>query len=302
MNKYLLIVLGLFILTGCGESYSVPRATFHIDLKNAEDAKILAQQINEFLLSEGFADLGIYEEMINLLSHSGAREEYNMKEIYDDQIQRIRLERNYVNKSRKIDVQITDYSDPDLKKRYVNYPTSESAITGLPSLEVNIHNMRPGGFSADALKFYDKFTSLINSKYGGDIKIIFSPPKSDQKEFYRISTKNLLGRTFNWIVVFVLTIAIFGLIIIKLLKLTKLNIFQKRAIFSICGSILSTPLPFPVATILTTLLPSVFAIPAIGSDYFSRIADVGIKSFLICFSLCVLLSVILIKEKKTAGE
>ena len=302
MINYLLIVLGIFVLTGCGESYSVPRATFHIDLKNANDTKVLAQQINEFLLSEGFTDLGIYEEMIDLLSHSGAREEYNMKEIYDNQIQRIRLERNYVNKSRKIDVQITDYSDPELKKRYVNYPTSESAISEQPSLEVNIHNMRPGGFSTDALQFYDKFTSHINSKYDGDINIIFSPPKSDQKEFYRISTKNLIGRIFNWLVVFSLSIAIFGLIIIKLLKLTKLRIFQKRAIFSICGSLLSTPLPFPVATILTALLPSVFAISAIGTDYFSRIADEGITSFIISFSLCVLLSVILIKKKKPIGE
>ncbi len=302
MNKYILIVLGIFILTGCGESYTVPRATFHIDLNNPDEAKKLSLQMNEFLLSEGFEDLGIYEEMIDLLSHNGARDEYNMKDIYDDQIQRTRLERNYINRTRKIDVMITDYSDPELKKRYVNYPTSESTITDLPSLEVNIHNMRPGGFSADALLFYEKFHSLIKSKHDGDINIVFSPPKSDQKEFYRISAKNFIGKIFNWLVVFAVSITIFGLIIIKLLKLTKLNILQKRAIFGISGSILSTPLPFPIATIFTTLLPSVLAIPLIGSDYFSRIADVGIKSFLVCFSLCAILSVLLIKEKKTAGE
>ena len=299
MRSKLLTTLLSIMLTSCGSSYSVPRATMHIDVLDAHQFHMIRDNISTFLITKGFADLGKDEEMLELLEWSSKKHQGDIvAKTKTDQINRIHRTRHFKSEDLEVDVMIIDYSDTAIKMRFVNYPTSETEITDSPTLELNIYNYRPGGFSIEAHEFYKEMHSFIESNHNGSIRTIFSPPETDQGEFYKTSAINLLVGALWWFIVYLVSIGIFGFVLIKFLNRTKLAVVTKRVIFSLFGTILATPLPFPAATIFVIVLPSVLAIRAIGSDYFIRIQEFAIPSFIISASLCVLVSIYFIKSQQ----
>ncbi|MGS0496910.1 hypothetical protein ACU8V4_06750 [Pseudoalteromonas mariniglutinosa] len=300
MRSTVLIILLSIMLISCGSSYSVPRAALHIDVTDANQFNTLLGSIRDFLQAKDFADLGKDEEMLELLKwSSGKHKGDSIANTNNDQISRIHRTRRFKSEELELDVVIIDYSDLAIKKRFVNYPSSESVISDSPALELNIYNYRPRGFSIEGHKLYEEILSFIESNHNKPINIIFSPPETNQKEFYKVSAINFLTGGVWWLIVYTISIGIFGFIIIKTLNRTKFTVVNKRAIFALFGTILATPLPFPAATIFVIVLPSVMALPAIGSDYFSRIQTFAIPSFIVSAALCVLLSIYLIKGSKS---
>lgn len=298
MRNTALITILSIVLISCGISYSVPRATLHIDLVSSNQMDMVRNDISSFLISKGFRDLGKDEEMLELLEWSSKQHEGDViAKTNSDSINRIHRTRHFKNEDIEVDVMIIDYSDTAIKKRFVNYPTSETEITESPSIELNIYNYRPGGFSAEAHGFYNEMYSFIKSNYKVPIQTIFSPPATNQIEFYKTSVVNLLSGALWWLIVYLISISLFGFIIIKILNRTKLEISSKRVVFSLLGTIFATPLPFPAATIMVVVLPGVLAIPAIGSDYFVRIQDFAIPSFIISAALCFLISIYFINGR-----
>jgi len=300
MRSTILIILLSIMLTSCGSSYSVPRATLHIDVNDASQFNILRDSVSDFLVAKGFVDLGKDEEMLDLLEWSSKKHEGDaIAKTNSDQINRIHRTRRFKSEELEMDVVIIDYSDPEIKKRFVNYTTSESEISDSPALELNIYNYRPGGFSIEGHKFYEEILLFIESNHNSHLNIIFSPPETNQGEFYKVTSINLLSSGLWWLIIYTISIGIFGFIIIKTLNRTKFSVVTKRAIFALLGTILSTPLPFPAATIFVIVLPSVLALPAIGSDYFVRIQDFAIPSFVVSAAFCVLISTYFIKGSKS---
>ena len=295
----LIITLSIMLLS-CGISYSVPRATLHIDLIDANQMDMMRGQIGSFLTSKDFEDLGKDEEMLALLEWSSRKHgNDSVVKIDSDSISRIHRTRHFTNKVIEIDVMIIDYSDTTIKKRLVNYPASETEITDSPSIELNIYNYRPGGFSVEAHRFYEEMYSFLKSKSNAPIHTVFSPPATDQKEYYKISAVNLLSGALWWLVVYLMSISLVGFLMIKILNRTNLAVAYKRTAFALFGTILATPLPFPAATILVVILPSILAIPAIGSDYFVRIQNFAIPSFIVSAVLCVVISIYFIRGRKS---
>lgn len=288
------------MLVSCGSSYSVPRAALHIDVTDSNQFNILRDSIKEFLIAKGFVDLGKDEEMLDLLEWSSKKHQGDaIAKTNSDQINRIHRTRRFKNEVLDVDVVIIDYSDIAIKKRFVSYSTSESKISDSPTLELNIYNYRPGGFSIEAHKFYEEIILFIESNHNSPINTVFSPPETNQSEFYKVTAINLLSSGFWWLIVYAISIGIFGFIIIKTLNCTEFTVIAKRAIFALLGTILATPLPFPAATIFVIVLPSVMALPAIGSDYFLRIQAFAIPSFIVSAALCVLISIYFIKGSKS---
>lgn len=298
MRKILLLLLVSMMLASCGISYSVPRATIHIDLDGETHIDSVRSNVSSFLVSKGFEDLGKDEEMLELLEWSTKQHEGDaIARVNRDSIDRIHRTRHFKNEDIEVDVMIIDYSDIAVKERFVNYQNPETKITDSPSVELNIYNYRPGGFSSEAHIFYKELVSFITSNNLGEIRVIFTPPDTNETEFYKVRSINLLSSAIWWLVVYVASISIFGFIISKLLRRITLDIKFKRALFTLSCTILSTPLPFPAATILVIVLPSVLAIPAIGSDYFTRIQDFAIPSFIVSAFLCALISFYFIRDE-----
>jgi hypothetical protein len=300
MQSKVLIILISIMLVSCGSSYSVPRATLHIDVPDANQFNILRDSISTFLLAKDFTDLGKDEEMLELLEWSNKKHQGDVvAKSNSGLIDRIHRTIRFKNEEFEVDVVIIDYSDPAVKKRFVNYSTSESEISDSPTLELNIYNYRPGGFSVEAHELYEGLRSFIELNHNSPINIVFSPPETDQYEFYKSSAINMLTIALWWLIVYMVSIGIFGLIIINILNRTKLAVDTKRAIFALFGTILATPLPFPAATIFVIVLPSVLALPAIGSDYFLRIQAFAVPSFIVSAVLCVLISIYSIKGSQS---
>lgn len=295
-----LITFLSILLCSCGSSYSVPRATLHVDLAEASQLDGIISSISTFLSSNGFRDMGQDEEILALLEWSSKRHEgEDIARSNDDEIDLIHRTNRLKNESMDVDVTMIDYSDTTIKKRFANYPASETEITDAPSLEINIYNYRPGGFSPEAHRFYSKFHAFIETGNPGRVHTVFSPPETDQAEFYKTRAVNLLGGALWWLLVYSISISLFGFVLIWLLNRTRLGITYRRAVFVLLGTALATPLPFPAATLFVIILPSVLALPAIGSGYFSRIQDFAIPSFIVSCVFCILISAWLIRRKQS---
>lgn len=300
MRRTIFIVFISLILVSCGSSYSVPRATLHVDITDENQFNILRSSLNKFLVQKGFTDLVKDEKMLELL-------EWRSKEHQGDAVSNtnsfiidwIHRTRRSTNDELDLYVEIVDYSDFAIKKRFVNYPTSETEISNSPSLELNIYNSRPGGFSAEGHEFYKAIFSFIELNHNQPINIVFSPPETDQYEFYKNNFINFLAIAFWWLIVYMFSIAIFAVIVTKILERTKLTVITKRGIFVFFGTLLVTPLPFPAGIILSIMLPSILALPLIEADYVLRIQDYAIPSFIVSAIFCALLSIKLFKEKNS---
>jgi len=300
MRSTVPVVLLSLMLISCGISYRVPQATLHIDVADGKQFNILQDSISDFLIKQGFTDLGKDEEMLELLERSSTRNQggdiAKLNAVLVDQIDQIHRTRRFSSEQLEADVVIIDYSDPAVKKRFVDYSDSESEISGSPALELHITNYRPGGFSAEVQKFYKDIRSFISSNHNNTVNTVHSPPATNQHEFYKVSAINLLASALWWSIVYAISIGIFGSIIIKILQRTKLAVPTKRAIFALSGTLSATPLPFPAASIAVVKLPSLLALPEIGSDYFLRIKTFAIPSFIVSAALCLLVSFYFIKS------
>lgn len=299
MRNTLAILIYSMLLVSCGSSYSVPRATIHVDLSENDSIDKMQETIVSYLEEKKFIDLGKDEEMLKLLEWSNTQHEGQLAENNNEQIKRIHRTLHLKNESLDIDVILIDYSDPLVKERYVNYSSAVAEITNLPALEINIYNYRPGGFSKEGHRFFSETYKLVSSKYGNSAYVIFQPPETNDEEYYTTTLSNLISGAFWWLIVYSVSLGLFGFLIMKGLKRTRLPIIWKRAIFTIFGTLLATPLPFPAATIFVIVLPSVLALPAIGSDYFSRVSDFAIPSFLVSTVICFIISTRCIKEVRS---
>jgi hypothetical protein len=295
--RYILVILVFtFLLSSCGTSYSVPRATIHVELTENDSVDEMQEKIVSYLMQRKFIDLGIDEEMLRLLEWSNTQHEGKLVESNNEQIKRIHRTRHLKNEPLDIDVMLIDYSDPSVKERYVKYSEAIVEITKNPTLEINIHNYRAGGFSPEGHSFFNEFYAFVSSNYGNRAYIVFQPPETNDKEYYKTTLTNFLSGAFWWFIVYSISLSIFGVVLIKGLKRTRLSIIWKRTIFTIFGTLLVTPLPFPAATIFVIVMPSVLALPAIGSDYFSRVSDFAIPSFIVSAVICFIISMRCIKE------
>ena len=80
----------LTLLAGCGEGYRLVPARLNIDGVTPRSLPAAATTVHDFLVSEGFEDLGKYEEMIALIRQDNSMSLSATHEQLD------RLEREYM--------------------------------------------------------------------------------------------------------------------------------------------------------------------------------------------------------------
>jgi hypothetical protein len=141
--------------------------------------------------------------------------------------------------------------------------------------EVAIYEERPGGFSSSGNRFLSEFQESLKNSLGTSVTLATPPPKTDDAEYWRITTTNAFVGIINWLAVFGISIAITGAISRSVLKLIPIRANAKRAVFVLVNTWLATPLPFPAATILVILLPNLLAFPWTNLDYYHAI-DVAV--------------------------
>jgi hypothetical protein len=269
----------VFFVAGCESSYIITPA--RLILSEAENVSIsdLPNRMGPMLEAKGFDDLGIDEGMMDLARRTAPDEATAALGVFE------RLhEYTYLNERRNLRVEVSDYTDAARRR-----PTGSYVVPVGPFFEIRVYEHRPGGFSASGHRF---FAELQENFATLDVLVTLETPSlaTDKAEYWRTTLAGLFGGIFIWLTVFGVTVAVTGGISYVALKWAPIPVLVKRGVFVLVNTWLATPLPFPIAKILTWTLPNFFAFPWTYVDYYRRVLDVALVSFPLSLALCVLIA------------
>jgi hypothetical protein len=281
------ITLLLAMLAGCGEGYPVDPAQLNLD-GNSDSLSGARSMLHDFLVRDGFEDLGKYEDMIGLLRQDTGMAASAKRELQD----RLDREYTYLNERRHLRVVVTSYLDGVPSDVRLNYtPISNNFI------ELDIFDERPGGFSADGLDFYGRLVSALRQRYGAAIHEMHGPPPTNEAEFRRVSRTNAIANALAWTLVLAITFLGTGSLTYYMLRKLRLSALSKRLLFTVINAWLAAPLPFPAAFIMVIPAPNLFAFPWTSLDFYSRVAPIARDSFSVALVLCATTSLFLFRPK-----
>jgi hypothetical protein len=283
--------LQLIGLSGCGEGYELVPARLNIVDVPEDSFSPVVKTIHDALTSEGFEDLGKYEDMIALISHADDMPQ----KIKQEQLERLQRERTYLNRSRHLRIVLTNYTDgvpPEISLGYARL--SDHFV------ELDVYDDRPGGFGPYGLAFYNRFLFALRQGYGRSVRVVEPPPPTNEAVYRRITTENTIAAIFGWCIAFVLPFLVTGTLSRYLLQKLKIATNLKRVIFTLINTWLVTPLPFPMAFIYIMVAPNLFAFPWTTIDYYSRVTAYAAVSFPVTLTLCAIASVFLLRDKRDA--
>jgi hypothetical protein len=285
-----LIAMALFltILGGCGEGYELVPARLNIVDVSPEFFPQAGTTVHDFLVGEGFEDLGKYESMIALIRQDNAMPQ----DVKREELARLEREQTYLSRSHGLRVVLTNFTDGVPSEITLRYTRITDHF-----IELTIYDERPGGFGPYGLTFYDRLVSVLKQRYGASVCVVQFPPPADEAEYRRITSENTVAGIVAWSLAFGLPFLITGSLSRYLLRKFKVSTNLKRIVFAIINGWLVSPLPFPAASILVIPLPNLVAFPWTSTDYYSRVASYAAVSFPVTLVLCALVSLFLFRAK-----
>ena len=269
----------LALMSGCGEGYRVEPARLNI-LCNSD--AFTEQQVFEFvfqlLRKENFEYLGRYDQMIALIQHSDS---FPAK-ARETELARLNRERTFLDDSHHLRIVWTDYTDiaPADAARLSYKPAST------PSIEIDIYEERPGGFSAAGLRFYRNFLSdLTKSAYGASVFVVSEPPPTDESEYRRITIINDCSIVVWAAIACLLTLSLTGASSKFVLKRLRVPLILKRGVFVLVNTWLVAPIPFH-GDIFVVMVPNLALFPWTDLNYYVQVAGFAAVSVPCALLLC----------------
>jgi hypothetical protein len=280
----------LAALGACGEGYEVKPAILDLTVATEDSKQELASTVSGVLKAAGFEDLGRYDEMIALTRQNPAMSE----QAKEAQLARLNRERTFLNESRHLRVVWADYT---------NAKPAELALLRYsapmdPFVEISIYDGRPGGFGADALQFYSGFLSALRDKYGAAVVVAKEPPPTNDAEYRRVTTNNVIATILGWLVALLLSLLFTGLLSVYLLKKLSISNTTRRIIFVLVNTWLVAPLPFQGGFIFVFPGPNLIAFPWTDWAYYSHVASFAAVSFPCALAVCTAVSMVLFKVRR----
>jgi len=290
--QLVLVALTMTALGGCGEGYRIDPACLNIIDVTDESKQQLLASVSRFLKDEGFENLGKYEGMIALIRQDRAMPASARQE----ELERLNRERTFLNDPHHLRIVWADYSNAAPRDyRLLGYkPASEHFI------ELNIYEERPGGFSADAIRFYARFLSALQKQFGASVVVVKTPPPTNEAEYRRITLVNEMGTVVGWFIAALVGLLLTGLLSVYLLNRLKISTMARRLAFVLVNTWLVAPLPFPGGYIFVFPGPNLIAFPWTDWDFYSKVASYARVSFPCALLLCALISVLLFRGRSLA--
>src|SRR5260370_15328562 len=121
------------------------------------------------------------------------------------ELERLEREQNYLNRRHHLRVVLSNYTDgvpPEISLKYTRL--SDRFV------ELDIFDERPGGFGPYGLSFYDRLLFTLKQKYGPSVRVVDTPPPTNEAQYRRITTENTIASIFGWCVAFAITVLITG--------------------------------------------------------------------------------------------
>jgi hypothetical protein len=290
--QLLLVALAMTVLGGCGEGYRIDPACLNITGITDDSREQLLASVSRFLKVEGFEDFGTYEEMIALIRQDHAMPAAAKQE----ELARLNRERTFLSDPHHLRVVWADYSNAaPADYRLLHYkPSSDHFI------ELNIYEERPGGFSFDGIRFYERFLSALQKQFGASVVVVKTPPPTNQAEYRRITLMNEIGAVVGWIIAALVGLLFTGFLSVYLLNRLKTSTMARRLIFVLVNTWLVAPLPFPGGYIFVFPGPNLIAFPWTDWGFYSKVESYARVSFPCALVLCAMVSVLLFRGRPVA--
>jgi hypothetical protein len=292
LYQLVLVALAMTVLGGCGEGYRIDSACLNVTDVTDESKQQLLASVSRFLAGEGFEDLGKYEEMIALIQQDHAMPASARQE----ELARLNRERTFLSDPHHLRIVWADYSNAaPVDYRLLGYKPSSDRF-----IELNVYEERPGGFSADGIRFYERFLSALQKQFGASVVVVKTPPPTNESEYRRITLVNEIGAVVGWLIAALVGLLLTGILSVYLLNRLKTSTMARRLIFVLVNTWLVAPLPFPGGYIFVFPGPNLIAFPWTDWDFYSKVASYARVSFPCALVLCALISVLLFRGRPLA--
>lgn len=290
--QLVLVAFAMTVLGGCGEGYRIDPACLNVTDVTDDSKQQLLASVSRFLKSEGFEDFGKYDEMIALVRQDHAMPASARQE----ELARLNRERTFLSDAHHLRIVWADYSNAAPGDyRLLRYkPSSDHFV------ELNIYEERPGGFSSDGIRFYERFLSALQKQFGASVLVVKTPPPTNEAEYRRITLLNEIGAVVGWIIAALVGLLLTGLISVYLLNRLRMSTMARRLIFVLVNTWLVAPLPFPGGYIFVFPGPNLIAFPWTDWDFYAKVASYARVSFPCALVLCALISVLLFRGRPLA--
>lgn len=275
----------MMVLVGCG-GYSIPHSLIVIEFQFADESIEGLKYLEEYFENLGFHNYGVNEGIIELKKsqpgYSESDREFNQKYILY-----LSNQRYLDNEKSKLSIDIFDFSTKEVRDLgFREVPKDQ------PSLEIRIHNNRPGGFSKKAVQFHNDLLDHLRLKFG-NAEVTKPPPAENHQEYLIKTISSLITTMISWLIVYSIPASILAIVVRKS-SLTSDP--TRRIIYVFFCALLGTPLPFPAATILVIPLPSFFALFGGSIEYFSRIKEFALPSLVVSIIISSLLAMYIFRS------
>ena len=280
--KILLMLLSTLLLVSCGVSYFLPPSIIHIEINDRQSKSEIKNSVSSFLLDQGFIDYGVAEETLSLLKRSDGLRDEKLIESFE-------IQNSYLNKKTGISVDFKDCSNTEIKLRQCrNYGrNTDQPISNNPTIELNITESRPGGFSEKGLLFNQNLFGYLSSQYTGVVQIL-NPPPTDQEKYRSVTLRNTVSGVFIWMISFLMSTLFFAVFFKFVAQKLNLRKNTSRITFVLVNTFLSTPIPMQAATLFVLCLPN--ALVGWDMDYYAKFGSFVPFSFLGAFLGSIALS------------
>ena len=287
--RHLVVVLAFAALGSCGEGYQVKPAILNVIVAPEQSREQMENVVSSVLKSEGFDDLGRYDEMIALIRQDHAMPASARQE----ELARLNRERTFLSDPHHLRIVRADYSNAALiDYRLLRYkPSSDHFI------ELKIYEERPGGFSSDGIRFYERFLSALQKQFGASVVVVKTPPPTNEAEYRRITLANEMGAIVGWAIAALVGLLLTGLLSVYLLNRLKISTMARRLAFVLVNTWLVAPLPFPGGYIFVFPGPNLIAFPWTDWDFYSKVMSYARVSFPCALVLCALISALLFRGR-----
>lgn len=249
------------------------RIALRVDENDSRDQ--VFDYLSRLFESEGFEDLGRYDEMIESISRQSLPVDLKEK-----QLARLRREYTYLNDERGFRVVVTDYSATDLTSVELPYGDPFDAF-----LEIAIYEWRPGGFSPGGHTFFRAVSERLRTTYANEFVVVAEPPATNESEYRRITAINVVSSILAWGVALALSLALIGSLTYFLIGRLRISRVTKQITFALSCAWLVTPVPLP-ATIVAVPGPNIFLFPWVDLSYYEHFSQFIAVSFAVTLLIC----------------
>ncbi len=268
-------------------------ATLNVTNVTADSKAALLGRVSAFLKTEGFSDLGKDKEMIALFEKSGGLDDVNKT-----QLARLNRELNFYHADARLRVVWADYVDSDIPRNFPYAPPAKHFI------EIQISEERPGGFSPNGQRVYNRLVSILRANAGTSVIVIKGPVLANEADDSHSVLKSIVGLLILYALPLCLSLLVTGSFSIYLLKKSHISQTKKRAVFVLVNAWLCMPIPLQAA--YTDLLwPNLFAFPWLDFGYYKGLGLFFIVSLLGAVAVCSVVSMVKFKrtdEMENPGE